>query len=259
MSKFIDKLKQATTAAPQSLGFKVEPSASSKPRMLLVASLSVAHDENLAEYVSGADAGLLMISRLSSGLKDIKKVSQAVSGIPWGGWLRNTGGKIVPTAKLDCDFVVFPAVTTSLAAVPNEEMGRILEVESSLDEGMLKAVNELPVDAVLIGDENKEGLTWHHLMLVQRFADLLTKPLLASIPSKVTAGELQAIWEAGVNGVVVEVGVGHPVNKVSELRQAVDKLAFPGQSKRRKATGALLPYVGSESGTAADEEEERLE
>ncbi len=256
MSRFIDKLKQATMAAPQSLGFKVAPSASSKPRMLLVASLPGIHDENLTEYMAGADAGLLIISRPSSGLKDIKKVSQAVSGIPWGGWLRSTGGRIAPTAKLDCDFVVFPAVTTSLAAIQNEEMGKILEVESSLDEGMLKAVNELPVDAVLIGDENKEGLTWHHLMLLQRFADLLTKPLLASIPSKVTAGELQAIWETGVDGVVVEVGVGQPVARVSELRQAIDKLAFPGQSKRRKATGVLLPYVGSESGTAADEEEE---
>ncbi len=94
MSRFIDKLKQATTAAPQSLGFKAAPAASSKPRMLLVASLNGAHNEKLAEYMAGADAGLLVISKLSSGLKDIKKVSQAVSGIPWGGWLRNTGGRI---------------------------------------------------------------------------------------------------------------------------------------------------------------------
>lgn len=255
MSRFIDKLKQATMAAPQSLGFKVAPSASSKPKLLLVASLPGAYGENLAEYMAGADAGLLIISRPSSGLKDIKKVSQAVSGIPWGGWLRNTGGRIAPAAKLNCDFLVFPAVTTSLAAIQNEEVGKILEVESSLGEGMLRAVNELPVDAVLIGNENKEGLTWHHLMLLQRFADLLTKPLLASIPSKVTAGELQAIWEAGVNGVVVEVGVGHPVNRVSELRQAIDKLPFPSQRKRGKAE-ALLPYIGSEKGTVTEEEEE---
>ena len=56
MSKFIDKLKQASQAAPQSLGFKVAPSAASKPRMLLVASLNEAHNENLAEYMAGADA-----------------------------------------------------------------------------------------------------------------------------------------------------------------------------------------------------------
>lgn len=255
MSKFIDKLNQASQAAPQSLGFKVAPSAASKPRMLLVASLNGAHNENLAEHMAGADAGLLVISKLSSGLRDLKSVSQAVSDIPWGGWLRNTGG-IASAAKLDCDFLVFPAVTTSLAAIQNEEVGKILEVEPSLDEGMLKAVNELPVDAVLIAGENKESLTWHHLMLFQRFANLLTKPLLASIPSKVTAAELQAIWETGVNGVVVEVGVGHPVDRVSELRQAIDKLAFPGQSKRRKATGVLLPYIGLDSAAAEEEYEE---
>ena len=93
-------------------------------------------------------------------------------------------------------------------------MGKILEVETALSEGLLAAVNKLPVDAVLIGGEPESFLTWNHLMHFQRCANLLTKPMLASIPSNVTASELQALWGAGVDGVVVEVGVGQPAGKL---------------------------------------------
>ncbi len=256
MSRFIDKLNQTLQAVPQSIGFKAATTVSPKPKMLLVASLAEADVESVADYVAGADAGLLLIPKSSPGLKALKKVAQAVSGIPWGRWLKDIDFRdIGQSVKAGSDFVVFPAATTPLGIVQNEEVGKILEVEASLSEGLLKAIDELPVDAVLIGGEKKEGLTWHHLMLFQRFADLLTKPLLASIPAKVTANELQALWEAGVDGVIVEVGVGHPVGRVSELRQMIDKLAFPSQRKRGKAE-ALLPYIGSEGSTVVEEEEE---
>jgi hypothetical protein len=93
---------------------------------------------------------------------------------------------------------------------------------------------------------------------IQRFADLLTKPLLVSIPSNVTANELQALWEAGVAGVIVETGVGQPVERVSNLRKVIDKLVFPPQ-RRREKTEALLPYIGAERDTVAEEEEEEEE
>ena len=62
-------------------------------------------------------------------------------------------------------------------------------------------------------------------MLFQRCADLLTKPLLVSVPPEVAASELTALWEAGVGGVVVAAGVGRP-GKVAELRQILDKLTY---------------------------------
>jgi len=259
MSRFIDKLNQVSQTVPQSMGFRAVTPVSSKPKMLLVASLAEADVEGLADYVAGADAGLLVISKPTSGVSTFKKMSQAVSAIPWGGWLRGVAGKeIEPVAKAGCDFVVFPAASTSLSMVQNREVGKILEVEASLGEGLLKAVDELPVDAVLIDGEKKEGLTWHHLMLFQRFANLLTKPLLVSIPSKATANELQALWEAGVAGVIVEAGAGQPVGGIGNLRQVIDKLTFPPQRKRGK-TEALLPYLGPEKGTVAEEEEEEGE
>ncbi len=261
MSRFIDKLNRLSQAEPQPIGFRIKQPASPRLKIQLVASLTQEHVESLADYVAGADAGLLRISKLSSGTKALQRIAQAVSDIPWGGWLQGSGlGGIKQMMKVGCDFVVFPATNTPLAILQNDEVGKILEVEASLNEGLLRAANELPIDAVLIVGEEREDyfLTWQHLMLFQRFADLLTKPLLVSIPSKVTAGEIQALWEAGVDSVVVEVRVEQPQDRLKELRQVIDKLAFPSPRKREKVE-LLLPHIGQEPGIVTTEEEEEEE
>jgi hypothetical protein len=71
----------------------------------------------------------------------------------------------------------------------------------------------------------------------------------------VTATELQALGEAGVNGVVVGVGGGQPAERISELRNTIDTLVFPLQ-RRRKKTGALLPRITEEASIVTEEEEE---
>ncbi len=222
--------------------------------MLLIASLAQVNVDSVADYVAGADAGLLPISKLSSGRETLRKIAQAVPDIPWGGWLRDVSQREMKQMKrVGCDFVVFPAANTSLAILQNTEVGKILEVEASLSEGLSRTIDELPVDAVLIAGEEKEGyfLTWQHLMLFWRFANSLAKPLLVSVPSTVVASELQVLWEAGVDGVVVEAGAGG----LTELRQAIDKLTFSPLRRRRKAE-ALLPYISAGPGVATETEEE---
>ena len=261
MSRFIDKLNQVMQAVPQPVGFRTTQSVSPKPKMLLVAGLVQANVDDLADYVAGADAGLLLMSELDSGVKSLQKISQVVSGIPWGVWLRDIDrGGIKQIVKVGCDFVVFPAANTSLAMLQGDEGGKILQVEASVGEGLLRTVDDLPVDAVLIDGEQEEQhfLTWHDLMIFRHFTALLTKPLLVCIPSNVTANELKALGEAGVSGVIVEVGVGQPAERINELRQTIDKLTFPLQRRRRKA-GVLLPYISGEAGVVTEEEEEEEE
>ena len=258
MSKLIDKLNLVSQGGAEPLGFRTTPSASPKPKMLLIASFAQSDTDSLADYTAGADAGLLHISTLSSGAKALQKMCQAVSDIPWGGWLKEIGrGEIKQMVKAGCDFIVFPAASTPLAMLQNEEVGRILEVEPSLTEGLLRTVNELPVDAVLVGSEGDKdySLTWHHLMLFQRFANLLAKPLLVSMPAKVTDNELRALWEAGVDGVIVETGAGQPGARLKELRLAIDKLTLPSPRKRGKIEALVPPTIGRTELPAEEEEE----
>ena len=154
MSKFIDRLNQLSRAVPQPVGFRTTQSVSPKPRILLVASLAQADVEDLASYVAGADAGLVPVSESSSGVKTLQKVSRVAPDIPWGGWLKGSGrGEVKQVVRAGCDFVVFPAANTSLALFQGDGVGKILEVESSLGGGLLRAVNELPADAVLIASD----------------------------------------------------------------------------------------------------------
>jgi hypothetical protein len=222
--------------------------------MLLVASLDSANTDSLAKRVAGADAGILRIAKLSSGVKTLVKVATAVPDIPWGGWLEGIAeGEVELLAKADFDFVVFPH-RTPLAILVSETAGRILEIGESLSASLLPVVDELPVDAVFVSAGREGSLTWQHLMFLQRCAGLSAKPLLTSIPSKISASELQALWGAGVSGVVAEVATGQPVNASAELRRVIDALTLP--PRKRKRVDALLPYTYTGEGTDAEEEEE---
>lgn len=255
MSKFIDKLKQVSREAPQAMGFKVTPAALSGPRMLLVASLAGAGIDGLAQRVAGVDGGLVDISGPGAGAKTLRKVRKVAPDIPWGGWLKGGGGGMGPLVKAGCDFVVFP-LATPLVTLQDSEIGRVLQVEESLSESLVPAIDDLPVDAILVtGGQKEHFLTWKHLMVFQYFAGLLSKPLLVSVASTVADSELQALWEAGVDGVVVEVEAAQPVARLSELRQLIDGLTLPSYRKLKKAE-AILPYIGGGGDTVIDDEDE---
>ena len=249
---------------PQPMGFGATPSSSQEQKLLLIASIAQAEKvDGLADYVSGADAFLLPIHELSSvnHVLPLETSGDSNIDIPWGNWFPSTArSDIVKTEikhlmKIGCDFLVFSATNTPLAIPQDAKVGKILQIEASLDDGLLRAINDLPIDAVLLASEREEGyfLTWHHLMLFQHFANLLTKPLLASIPSKVTAEELQFLWEAGVKGVSASVGPKYPTVALNKLRQTIDKLTFPTPRKRSKAE-ALLPYINGEGKTVTETE-----
>lgn len=255
MSKLIDKLNQMTKALSSPLGFRASLSAPSKMKMLLIARLAQSDNvDHLADNMAGADAVLL--ARLNSGTKELEKITRSLSDIPWGVWLEAGGKKKVkPIVEAGGDFLVFSA-NAALTLPEDEKIGRILQVEPSLSEGLLRAVNFIPVDAVLIAGEpeGEYSLTWHHLMLFQHLADLVTKPLLVATPAKISAEELQMLWETGVSGVVVEAG---QVETFKELRQTIDQLAFPPRKQRKVA--ALLPHMGMEAGPEIETEEEEEE
>ena len=255
MSKLIDKLKLASQASPQPMGFGPSKSSLTKPAMVLVASLTQANVDGLADYVSGADAGLWHISS-GSAIKTLHNVSKTMTDLPWGWWLDGGSEKeIAKVLKLGGDFVVFPAANTPLAILQDDKVGRILHVEPSLSEGALRTINALPVNAVLVTSEQAGLLTWHDLIFFQRLATLLTKPLLATIPSNVSTSELQSLWEAGVDGIVVEVEVGKPAGKINELRQIINGLSYP-KARQRGKVEPLLPHIRPDTDIVSEDEEE---
>lgn len=258
MSRLIDELKRVDRATPQPMGFRTARPASSGPRILLIASLTqIVETNHLADDVDGADAVLLRLAKSHLTANTLQKIATSVPDMPWGSWMDEIDARKTGTlVEAGCDFVVFPAARRVSATPQDDKVGKILQVESSLGEGLLRAINNLPVDAVFTTDapEADGSMAWHHLMYFQRLANLLAKPLLVPVPLNVTASELKALWEIGVDGIVVEIDAGKP-GGLKELRRAISKLP-PRSSRKRDKAEALLPRVGEEAGTVTPDEEE---
>ncbi|MFC1909524.1 hypothetical protein ACFLXD_06760 [Chloroflexota bacterium] len=259
MSKLIDRLKQITRDTHQPIGFRAGQSTASKRPMLLITSLTHPAAASQDSYLTDADAVLLNSPKLGKGAKGIRQFTDSLGDTTWG--IKQGDITQKETTKIvdaGCDFLVFPTDSAIVTTTQDENTGKILQIESSLGEGLLRAVNDLPVDAVLAVDSAENSLTWHHLLLFQRFTNLLNKPLLVSIPLNSTAVELQSLQEAGVVGIVVTIEPDSSTEKWEELRQAIDNLASLPPRKRGNID-ALVPLPGSQASTVTDTEEEEYE
>jgi hypothetical protein len=255
MSRLIDKFHQASRGAVPQMGFRASRPSATAPKILLIASLEAGTAENLATHLDGADAILIRFNKAPLTEKTIKKIISSLPDTPRGLYIADDNKK---TAEMGADFVVFPAAS-QVADIPGDEKtGKILEVESSIDDGLLRAINDLPVDAVLVADTFKDNssLVWHQLMKLQHLANMLRKPLMVQVPASANEKDLKVLWESGVDGIVVEIdAVG--AKGLKELRQAIDKLPSRSGRKRGKVD-VLLPHTPGETPAPAtpDEEEE---
>jgi hypothetical protein len=241
------------------MGFRAARPAASAARILLIAGLEIGATDNPTDFTDGAHAILLHPGKSRPTAKAIQAMAASLPDIPWGIYLDDNGDqKGEVKVEIGCDFVVFPASGRIFTPPPDEKVGKILQVESSMDDGLLRAANDLPVDAVLVADAFEGGgsLIWHQLMIYQHLAHLISKPLIVPITADVNGEELKALWEAGVDGVVVEVDTTK-AGGLQQVRQAIDKLP-PRSPRKRDKIEALLPRAGGESRPTAppDEEEE---
>jgi Tfp pilus assembly PilM family ATPase len=88
-------------------------------------------------------------------------------------------------------------------------------------------------------------------MNCQWLAGSIGKPLLVAIQQELTDKEIQALWEAGVNGVVVEVRE-KTQQRLVKLCQAVKTL--PPVTRKPRERSVVLPRLGEEAGSVTPEE-----
>ena len=242
MSKLLDKLNQVLKGSTQPMGFRTVATAKS-PRMLIIAALSEGDDRAAAEAKESADA--VLIEGAGS------KIAASLGEVPWGVSISEvTDKELSQLKKMGCDFLVFDTEKTPLALLEEEGLGKIVEVEPSLADGLIRAIGQLPIDAVLIGGE--VSLSVHRLMVCQHLANLVRKPLVVLAPLGMSKEDLNGLWEAGMSGVMVKVE-GGAREELSGLRQAIETL--PPSRRVKERVEASLPYPGGEEITPGEEEE----
>jgi len=258
MSRLIDKLTKATQAASQPMGFRTARGGREEPKILVIAGVKPDTTGQTGDYVAGADAVWLHSAKAPLSAKAIQPIIESIPNIPCGVSLEDTGIiNAKALIKAGCDFLVFPD-TSPIEAVPveDEEIGKILQVESSLEDSMIRVINNLPVDAVIASGSHKANtpLAWHDLMSLQRLGLLLTKPLLVPVSPGISSSELRAICEADVDGVIIEADPSQS-DLFKGIRQTISELP-PRTIKKHGKSEALLPYSGSAKSTITPDEEE---
>jgi hypothetical protein len=258
MSRFIDKLARIHQKEPRTMGFMISKTAPVKPRLQLAVSLTADNLDKASINLASADAIIIQVGK-SSELKTLEKICQAKDGLPSGGWIKATENDILKKmTDTACDFVIF-APAAPLAVIPGEKIGRIMQLDASLNEGLLRTVTDLPVDAVLVADETSESpLTLDRLMFIQRLVYFVAKPILVKISSTLTEDELQALCNTGISGVVVELTEKQSGEGLPELRKLIEKLQPPAINKKSRLS-PIVPRIQPEAPPVNPDEEEEDE
>ena len=251
MSKFAEKLQRIYRGSVSPLGFRRSAEAEVSPLLIVTNLAKTNATETKAIASFGIDAGIVSSEGLNA--KGFGQLTKALGDAPLGLVLESVDKEeIAKSINFGCDFVVF-GLKTPFEAVNKEGLGRILKIELNLEQGLVRVINRLPLmlDGVLVTGE-ETAITVERLLICQRFAELLDKPLLVTVSSSVTGSELNSLYETGISGLVLSGGFA--VESFAELKKTIDSLSKTARPRTRAA--ALLPRLGGELKTEEDEGEE---
>ena len=254
MSKLIDMLTRKNQS-PAPFGFRSSRTDAAVNRLVLIASVITGDGEVPAERSKDAHAVLIRAAEGKLTAKAAQTAAKSTEAAVWG--IADNAEKPVSLPS-GCDFVLLSASSRPVLAPKDDTVGRVLEIESSMDDGLLRAVNDLPVDAVVVTDSisTPEDLNWHQLMIFRHLTHLFSLPLIVPVPAGITADDLKMLWDAGVDGVLADA----METDISGLRAAIDQLPARSEGRKKRSPG-IVPRLGltpeqAQPAPEPDEEEE---
>jgi hypothetical protein len=253
MSKIIDILKKQNQATPAPMGFRTSRAVEKPPTMTIIADVKV--NGTAIKNIAGADALLLRNAEAGMTAKNLQKAAKSLKDTPWGLYLDENEDDAAALSEAGCDFMIMSPASRVPAAPQDEKTGKFLQIDSAMDDGLLHAINDLPVDGVLLTDAFGESgsLVWHQLMIYRHVTAFIGKPVLAPVPATITEAELKALWNAGIDGIVVEVDATG--GDLQNLKELAGKL-LPRTAGKQGKTDVRLPSGGGQMAPPDEEEEE---
>ena len=247
MGKLADKLRELARGGGQPIGFAGMAARTQTPRMLVGTHLDAPDQQAVEDAVqSGADVILFQAGPATTD-DMFKTFGTAGQRAMWGGILAMGGrDEVERLSKAKSDFVVLGSGTINADALLAENIDKVLEIDASWDDMLLRTVDQLPITAVLYRALGAEDLTVQHLMQCQKIIALARKPAFVLLPPAVGVRSLTLLRDAGVYGVVV------PPGAVKDFRMAVHEL--PAPKRREERMEATLPAPGH--GHEHDEDED---
>ena len=256
MSRLLDRLDKISRGVSSSMGFGATARAEKMPSLALVGKLT---DPGKSARAASVLEGINADGALIEG-KDVdnahKKLAQALGNVPWGVKLQELNEEQASTFReRGCDFLAFGPERALVGALDDDDSGYILCIQSDMEERSLRAIEDLPVDAVLLRLGSLElPLTLEHLLTISSVRSTFSKYLLLAVPGGLTSGDLEGLRNVGVDGLVVDA-TAHSKEELTGLRDRL--LSLPRRQRNRSTkANAILPRTAYDIAPTPSHEEE---
>jgi hypothetical protein len=251
MSKFAEKLQHSYKTVAPLMGFHRSSAVEESPAILLVADITKATAKAIKDIIScGADS--IVVNGAGVDKIALNKINKNGGQVPAGLiWDDRSTLSLDDVAGSGMDFIIFDLQTT-VETMNKEGLGKFLKIDSSLIPGMVKAINDLTltVDGVIVNTPGKI-VTIESLLVCKLFSDLLSKPLLFSANSKLSYSEIECLYNAGVNAILLPPGI--IAGDIAEMKKSISTL--PRITKKKSSVRAMLPGIPSSVSSSPQQED----
>ena len=235
MGELIEKLERAERGAAQPLGFGAAKRVPVAPMLLLCAA--DAGDAAQAKTAAASEAdGAIIVARGAKWKAAFEKSAKALAGMTLGAWTEEG----LSEAPAGADFEAFSSAATPAGAIAGEGRCIVMSVDPELDDGLLRTIGMLPVDAFVVA--LGAPLTVAELMRFGRVRGATSKRVFAHLPAAPSIAEAEQLRDAGASALVVDA----KGRSADEFRETLAMLReLPRKSPRgRDRSSATIPQPG---------------
>lgn len=252
MSKLLERLEQVNKGPVRALGFAPRREAETLPTMLLLAWADGANKQDLSKVSSRTDALVLPLSALESSPSE----SAPPEGSIWGIAFDKADGNLVEIAKeKGGDFVTFNLDGTLVDYLSEGDVARVLQIPANLDDSLMRGLEDLPVDVILLKRPEPQGpLSLTHMLAISNVRSAMSRYMLLEWDTGLTSHELEQLNDMGIDGIVANLGKMSP-SAIGKLKENIDKLP-PRKARNEQKLSPTLPRAQESAPLQHHHEEE---
>jgi hypothetical protein len=250
VSKLIERLQQASDGVVQPLGFSTG-NRQRVPALAIVAHLPEP-SAKLAEGAVQSGAEFVLVSGGVKGGLPKQLPPAGVGRLPWGVRTASLTDKQHAALKEnDCDFAIVAIEETPVRIAADEDLDIVAVVPPLAEDRWLRALDQLPVQAILADVEPADDLTLKALMDYAAVSSGVGQSLLAPASLAWGRAEVEQLRDLGFCGIVVDVTDDSDLERLAALRKEV--MALPARSRRRdERPRAHVPQISVSSGRRSE-------
>ena len=223
MGKLLDRLEEVTKGPVRVLGFGPRPDSQQISSMVLVSWASAVTKQGFSKIASLSDAIIVNekgLTKAKSTAKS-KKSEDYVLGIAIE---TDSGDQIDFVKEKGADFFVVNLDQTRVNSMGNGDVSRALVISPDLDESLMRGLEDLPIDVLILRCPNSEGpLSLTDLLKISNVRLAMSRYMLVEWNAPLDTRELEQLRDLGVDGILADfekTGVG----TIEKLRESIDSL-----------------------------------